>query len=60
MKTIIIVTDGKRKARFKSLVSLCHDKRFSYHYLKRKKFPIKYKGMLIEKVNKNDLIDKIF
>ena len=47
---IIILTDGESYETYGALTELCKKNRFSYNYLKDKKFPFKYKGLDFIKV----------
>ena len=49
-QNIIILTDGFNYECWGSLVELCKVKKFSYHYLKNKKFPFEHKGCKFYKV----------
>lgn len=44
-ENIIILTNGESYEAWGSLVEICKEKGFSYNYLKRKKYPFKYKGV---------------
>ena len=44
-ENIIILTNGEAHEAWGSLVELCDVKGFSYNYLKRMKYPFKYKGL---------------
>jgi len=44
-ENIIILTNGESHEAWGSLVELCTKKGFSYNYLKRQKYPFKYKGL---------------
>lgn len=44
-KNIVILTNGELYEAWGSLTELCKVHSFSYHYLKRKKFPFKYRGL---------------
>lgn len=44
-QNIIILTNGESYETWGSLVELCNKHKFSYNYLKRKKFPFEYKGL---------------
>ena len=50
MKNIIILTNGGSYEAWGSLVELCKVKGYSYNYLKRKKYPFEYKGVLFVRV----------
>lgn len=48
---IIILTKGDQVETWGSLTDLCDNhESFSYHYLKKKKFPFYYKGFRFERV----------
>lgn len=47
---IITITKGSVRENWSSLVLLCEGHpEFSYHYIKRNKFPFEYKGWLFQK-----------
>lgn len=47
---IIILTDGNNYEAWGSLTELCKEHGFSYNYLKRKKFPFRYRGVIFKRV----------
>lgn len=47
---IIILTDEESYEAWGSLTEICDQHKWSYNYLKRKKFPFKYKGLQLIKV----------
>lgn len=50
MINIIILSKGEIREYWSSLVLLCEaHPEFSYHYIKRNKFPFEYKGWRFEK-----------
>ncbi len=49
-KNIIILTNGECYESWGSIAEICKVKGFSYNYLKRLKFPFKYKGLDFIKV----------
>lgn len=49
-KNIVILTDGMSYEAWGSLKELCKVHYLSYNYLKRLKFPFKYKGMVFTRV----------
>jgi len=51
MKSILTYTDNGITEHFKTFTNLCKEKELPYHYLKKFKFPISYKGILIDKFN---------
>ncbi len=49
-KKVIILTNGKDYEVWGGIKELCDKKGFSYNYLKRLKFPFKYRGLNFVKV----------
>jgi hypothetical protein len=49
MKSILTYTESGITEHFKTFTKLCKEKNLPYHYLKRLKYPINYKGILIDK-----------
>lgn len=49
-ENIIIITNGESYEAWGSLVEICKEKGFSYNYLKRIKYPFKYKGLYFIRV----------
>ena len=45
MKNIIIIQNENEQHAYSSLTTICKDyPKFSYHYLKPKKYPFRYRG----------------
>ena len=45
MKKVLILDNGNNKVAYANLTDVCKDfTKFSYHYLKRQKYPFRYKG----------------
>ncbi|GHB44385.1 hypothetical protein [Mongoliitalea lutea] len=50
LKNIILLSQGEKREVWTSLVLLCDaHPEFSYHYIKKYKFPFEYKGWFFEK-----------
>lgn len=50
LKNIIVLSQGEKREFWTSLVLLCEAHlEFSYHYIKKYKFPFEYKGWWFEK-----------
>jgi hypothetical protein len=51
MKNIILLTSEDETVAYNSLTTICKDfKQFSYHYLKRQKYPFRSKGYTFKKL----------
>ena len=49
MKSILTYTESGITEHFSTFTKLCREKKLPYHYLKRLKYPIKYKQIVIDK-----------
>ena len=51
MKNIILLTKDDNTQAYASLTTICKDfKQFSYHYLKKQKYPFRSKGYTFNKL----------
>jgi hypothetical protein len=51
MKNIIIIENEEETLAYTCLTTICEDfKQFSYHYIKKQKYPFRYKGFNFKKL----------
>lgn len=58
-ENVIIITDGKEHEVWGGLSELCREHGISHNYLKTKKYPFTYRGILFKRVvfrSKNGLV----